>query len=303
MVQRAQFDELVAATGGLAESPLDGRVAIASQRPGRYNFTVPRTVLLILTAAVPGSCATPAPPTNPRLLIAGFDFDRSIPLDLRSMERTFDEVETVRADLAERRLEFSGDGDVRVTLILSVWQKAAADPFEGRPLRAPAADARSLKIGDRAALPGRADLPAPEAIDEVAFARMNVAVRLARSGPGPNLVRIAEDLDRALQEEPVAENLVSSVWRPVIERFALGGTAETVQAHALRALQVRVRDKETPSDGLVLRFPASTNHVVVSVGGRYAILASEPGRDTVRMFAVNRRLLTAWAELSIRITE
>lgn len=274
---------------------------MASFLPGRYNSPVRGTALLFLAAA--GSCAAPGPRANPAGLIPGFDFDRTIPLDLRFMERTFDDVETVRADLAERRLEFSGDGGIRITVILSVWQRSPVDPFESRPLRAPNADARPLSIGDRAAVPGHADLPEPEAINELAFARLNVAVRLVRSAPGPNLVRIAEDLDRALQEEPVVQDLAASGWRPSIERLALGGASDTVQAHTLRTLHVRVRDKETPSDELVLRFPASTNHIVVWVGGQYAILASEPGHDTVRLFAANRRLLTAYAELPVRIVE
>jgi hypothetical protein len=268
--------------------------------PASYNPSIPRlpAALALLAAA---ACAPPAPRAGAPgpALIAGFDFDRSIPLDLRPMERTFDDFETLRADLAERRLEFSGEG-VRVTVLLSVWQMAVEDPLGNRPLDAPA---DSLGIGDRATVPGRGELPEPEAIDEFAFARKNVAVRISRSGPGPNLVRIAEDIDRALQEEPAFADLAESGLRPTIERFALGGGSKTVQAHALRPLQIRIRDKETHSDDLVLRFPASSNHVVVSVGGRYAILASDPGPDTVRVYAVNRRLLTAHAELPIRISE
>ncbi len=244
----------------------------------------------LLFAAL-ASCAT-APKPAPS--VSGFDLDRSLPPELRAYERADDEHPRFDESVAVRRVRFT-QREEEITVLLVVAQrspedarKVLAELIEGRAL----VRDESTRLGDEAL----AAIPPLPFVGEIGFVRANIAIWITGRNATPSLVDLAHDFDRMLEDAGPGSP-------PVIESFGFVGEGNAVKAHSLRAVSVRIRDSETPAEELILRFPASTNHVVVSVRSRYAVLAADPGEDRVRLYVVNRRLLTASASFPIRVIE
>ena len=237
------------------------------------------------------SCAT-APRPAPQ--VSGFDLDRSLPPDLRHYERADDEHPQFDESVAVRRVRFTLHEE-EITVLIVVGQRS---PQEARKALAELIGGRALvrdestRLGDEALV---ATPPLPLA-GELGFIRSNIAIWITGRNATPSLVDLARDFDRLIEEAGPGSP-------PVVEYFGFAGEGSDIKAHTLRAVSLRMRDTETPAEDLILRFPASTNHVVVSLGGRYAVLAADPGEDRVRLYVVNRRLLTASASFPIRVIE
>jgi len=245
----------------------------------------------LLFVAVLGGCASAPKPPAP---LGGFDLDRSLPPDLRHYERAADEYPQIDESVAVRKVQFSLKEE-EITVLVVVAQRSPAD---ARKKLAEFIDGRGLVRDDSLSLGDEALTPVPPLpfAGEMGFIRSNIAIWITGRNATPSLVDLARDFDRLLEEAGPGSP-------PVIERFCFSGEGSDVKAHSLRAISIGIRDRETAAEDLILRFPASTNHVVVSVGGRYAVLSADPGEDRVRVYVANRHLLTSSASFPIRVIE